>query len=246
LTSGAVRRGRRLLPASDGLSATTSPSDTTLPPDLEQAAVRRLGHVCLVTATSSAALGFVPPLLDSHAPLHVLSTLPGVIVSLLAYAAVASGRIPVRRLLALGLVYEVVLGFFVAVGFHSAATAPAGGSPGWTPVAVWLMVFPLMIPATTGRTVVATLATAAMDPLGLWVSRAAHVSWSDLGTTFLPTLLAAVIAPIAARIVYGLTVEVGRARRLGSYRLVEKLGQGGWAKSGAGATACWRARRRSS
>ena len=117
----------------------------------------------------------------------MLSTLPGVIVSLLAYAAVASGRISVRRLLALGLVYEVVLGFFVAVDFHSAAIAPAIGSRGWTPVAVWLMVFPLMIPAPTGRTVVATLATAAMDPLGLWVSRGAHASWSDLGSTFLPT-----------------------------------------------------------
>ena len=107
--------------------------------------MRRLGHVCLVTAASSAALGFVPPMLQSHAPLHVLSTLSSVIVSLLAYAAVASGRISVRRLLALGLVYQVVLGFFVAVDFHSAAIAPSTGSRGWTPVAVWIMVFPRMI-----------------------------------------------------------------------------------------------------
>ena len=128
MTDPTSTRGQRLVPAANGPSTTASTSDATLPADLEQAAVRRLGHVCLVAAASSAALGFVPPLLESHAPLHVLSTLPAVIVSLLAYAAVASGRISVRRLLALGLVYQVVLGFLVAVDFHSAAIAPAGFS----------------------------------------------------------------------------------------------------------------------
>ena len=40
-------------------------------------------------------------------------------------------------------------------------------------------------------------------------------------------MFACILTPIAARIVYGLTVEVRKAREMGSYRLVEKLGQGG-------------------
>ena len=220
---------RRVLPAAGGVSL----SGTSLPSDLELAVVRRLGGVCLVTAAVSAAVVLVPPIVlggeAGHAPLRVPATLLGVVVSLLAYAAVASGRISAPRLLASALVYQVVQGLFMSVGFHSLA-AGTGGSRGWSPVAVWVMVFPLIIPAPTGRTVVATLVTAAMDPLGLWLNGAAHAPWpspADLGSILLPTVLAAAIAPIGARIVYGLTVEVGRARKLGSYHLVEKLGQGG-------------------
>jgi serine/threonine-protein kinase len=240
--------GRRVLPADGGLSL----SGTTLPSDLEHGAVRRLGRVCLVTAAASGALVLVPPIVlrgdAGGAAQHVHSTLLSVIVSLLAYAAVASGRISARRLLEWGLVYQVVQGLFMSVGFHSVAVDAGSGSRGWSPVAVWMMVFPLMIPAPTGRTVVATLATAAMDPLGLWMNGAADAPWpspADLGSIFLPTVLAAVIAPI------GRAHHVrphGRSRpprKLGSYHRWE-AGQGGMGEVWRRATACSRARRRSS
>jgi serine/threonine-protein kinase len=220
---------RRLLPAVGGQSW----SGTTLAADLQNAAVRRLGRVCLVTAVVSGVLGLVPTFLQggaSGAPPQLEATLPSVILSLLGYAAVANGRIPPRRLLAGALAYQVLLGLFMAVGFHATAVSAGAGARGWSPVAVWMVVFPLLIPAPTGRTVLATLATGAADPVGLWVSRAADAPWppsAELGSVFLPTVLAAVIAPIAARIVYGLTIEVSRARELGAYSLVEKLGQGG-------------------
>ena len=40
-------------------------------------------------------------------------------------------------------------------------------------------------------------------------------------------MLAAVLVPVASRIVYGMALEVKRAREMGSYRLVEKIGEGG-------------------
>src|SRR6185369_857212 len=42
-----------------------------------------------------------------------------------------------------------------------------------------------------------------------------------------PYLLVVIMAYVAARVVYSLGTEVSRARELGSYHLVERLGQGG-------------------
>jgi len=99
----------------------------------------------------------------------------------------------------------------------------------WTPVAVWMMIFPLIVPSPPARTILATLLTALTDPLALWVALKAGAPRpaGNLAEMFLPTVMACILAPLAAGIVYGLTVEVGRAREMGSYRLVEKLGVGG-------------------
>src|SRR5262249_39575562 len=113
--------------------------------------------------------------------------------------------------------------------FYGFALEPGVAFRGWTPVAVWMVVFPLIVPAPPRRTVVATLLTAAMDPLALWVtlSRGAPRPAGNLAEMFVPTAMACVLAPIAAKMVYGLRMGVGGAREMGSYRLVEKLGQGG-------------------
>jgi serine/threonine-protein kinase len=78
--------------------------------------------------------------------------------------------------------------------------------------------------------VAASLVTAAMDPLGLWIAVVAGAPAppaAALPRIFLSTVLAALLVPLASRIVYGMALEVKRAREMGSYRLVEKLGEGG-------------------
>jgi serine/threonine-protein kinase len=206
----------------------------TLSPELESAAAHRLGALALVVAAVSALLGCLDPLIGMQSvmgvSLRVSMLAVAVLISLGLYGMIARGHVPPQRALQLGLVYQIVQAFLMAVAFHSITLAPGAVFRGWTSVAVWTLLYPLIVPASPRQVVLGTLASAAMDPLGLWLSVVAGASAPPpavLAQVFLPTAIAAGITPIAARIVYGLTVEVKRAREMGSYRLLEKLGEGG-------------------
>jgi len=208
---------------------------TTLPPDIEAGAARRLGALALLVALVTGLIGTLaqvtgrPSFLGAQIRLAV--TVADVVLSLALFGAIASGRLAARRALAVGVVYEVAHGFLAAVGFHAITQAPDGVVRGWTAAAVWALVYPLIVPSTPARVWLGTLATAATDPLALWVVLAAgHAAWPkapDLALLFFPTALVCILTPLGARIIYGLAVEVKQAREMGSYRLVEKLGEGG-------------------
>lgn len=106
---------------------------------------------------------------------------------------------------------------------------------GVTWVSVWLIVFPLVVPFPFRRTIVTTFLTAASVPAVLGLSLLAHdtppIVEAWIQPYFLdlvgPTFICAGIAAFGARVVYGLTRELSKARQMGSYRLVEKIGAGG-------------------
>jgi len=96
-----------------------------------------------------------------------------------------------------------------------------------------MMVFAVVVPAPPRRALLALLASA-MAPsvvIGVTLHRAGLGALLPPGMLFFhhvfPYLICVGLAYGAARIVYALGADVTRARELGSYRLIERLGQGG-------------------
>jgi eukaryotic-like serine/threonine-protein kinase len=133
-------------------------------------------------------------------------------------------------LLDVGLIYEVAQSFCIAVAFHEVPLRIDAPPRGWTPVAVFILAYPLIVPATRGKAILATFAAAMMDPLGLLISVAAGNPKPPAGflfPLFVPTALAAVIAVVLSRLVYQMRAEAEKGHEMGSYRLEELLGRGG-------------------
>jgi len=206
----------------------------TLSPDLEADAARRLGALALVVGIATVCIGTILQLAGAPAVLGVgvrrglMAT--DIALSFALYFAIARGKLEPRRALDVGLAYQVAHGLLSAIVFYSHTTLPGLSVRGWTPIAVWAMLFPLIVPSSPHRVVIGTLATVGMEPLAMWINLLAGArlpATSDLIQMFFPSMMVIAFAPIAARIVYGLTIKVREAREMGSYRLVEKLGQGG-------------------
>jgi serine/threonine-protein kinase len=133
-------------------------------------------------------------------------------------------------LLDVGLIYEVAQALCISLTFHEVPLRADAVPRGWTPVAVFILAYPLIVPATRGKTVLATLAAAAMDPLGLVVAVASGNPRPPSGfliPMFLPTLLSAGVALVLSRLVHEMTVEAEKGHEMGSYRLEKLLGRGG-------------------
>jgi serine/threonine-protein kinase len=212
LTSGPLRRLRQ--------------ESDRLPPELSAAAARSIGALALTVAAVMAAIGAMDVVFIRAAggAARWSAIAAGAAMSLALFAACRSPRVPAARLLDLGAAYQVGQGFLLALHHHALPQPAAGGAlDGWSPLAVWILTCPLVVPATARRTVVAALATAAAEPLAHALVPSA-AAWQSCARS---VVIAVIVAPVASRIVYGLVLEVVRAREMGSYQLVERIGQGG-------------------
>ena len=209
-----------------------------LPPDIMDAAVRRLGWLALFYAIAFPAIRLTESIgkpwneiFPYPFPLVDVALVGGVLTGALVCALAWSRKICPAVMMNIGLTFEVVGAFWIALSDYGGAPLAEIPYRGFSGIGVWVIFFVLVIPETLGKTILASFLTASMGPVGLVVSTLYYgrtlpepAQWMAL---FFPIFLFAVFAIVLSRFIYSLGLEMRKAREMGSYRLVEKIGAGG-------------------
>jgi eukaryotic-like serine/threonine-protein kinase len=102
--------------------------------------------------------------------------------------------------------------------------------PPISPITVLILFFGMLAPAKPTQMLAAGLIAASMDPLGVWIAHLRGLATPGLlniFAMFYPNYVCAVLAVAPSRVLHRLGRHIREARALGSYQLVERLGEGG-------------------
>jgi hypothetical protein len=216
-------------------------SSPSLPPELLADAARRLGWLALIyvgativghfgrraaiTLTGASAFGF---------QLSDIFALAAMAMGIAVYFATRSRQLSSNRVLDVGLFFQVAGAFGIAVTELSARSLPTIDTLfAYVPAeCVWIVLFPLVVPNTPRKVLVASLLAASMGPAALGFLAAvtgAPIPSPLLVAAFYLTsnYLCAIVAYLVARIVHRFSMRLKHLREIGSYELVERIGEGG-------------------
>ena len=228
--------GRLLDPASrTTLGSSPSPE---LPDELALDSARRLRTACLVFialwGVSLAVNHLVAPWLAlpldqvvPWPPVADLVAIGWIALSVVVYLAAPHAARRGAPLVHIALGYQIALGFAVGL-INQWEPQVLAGRLSW--LCVLILVFPTIVTAPPAKVFGASLAVATMDPIGLLIARARGLELPPVALlvwAYLPNYICAGLAVLPAQIIHHLGRKVRRARELGSYRLVARIGRGG-------------------
>jgi len=212
-----------------------TPVRAELPGELSRESRGRVRVAALIGVLAyTVFLAFWPVRLGGASPLERTLALANDLVGLGLCAAlglVASWRmIPDRAVFTIALDVEVIVCVVVSVAAPWAAFVRTGHVFSLTWVVPVIILFPLVVPTPLRTTLLVSIVCALTMPvaIALLAARGLIVAAArDVIAAGVSGAVAVVIAMIAARTVYGAARQRAAAENVGSYELLERLGQGG-------------------
>jgi hypothetical protein len=215
------------------------PASADLPRDLLERFARRLGLAALIYAiVYTLAYGSARLTQDFSQQWGYTGIYPAdlvatffVLLSLGMFVVTRRDSLECTRILHWGLIYEVIgaVGIDISIIFMREWPAGIEMAPlSWS--AVWIVMFPLLVPSTRAKTLIAAVAAASVRPLLYMIAVAGALEPLPAATLIgliLPNYICVGIAIAGSRVIYGMGKDIGKARQMGSYRLIDLLGEGG-------------------
>ena len=240
-----------LLRAGAPTRASSRTTSWTLPPDLHEDAARRVRAVALVYATAYFLAGVLPPLLSAEGravffsrTLHWLTAAVSIGDALALAWLVGSPRFSAQVKLLAGLAFQVLGSYGIAAAEYQNILSPiirrdyGHADFGLSWVSVWVLQFTMVVPTPPRVALLgAALSLSAVPVMFALGDNVAQPPMLFFLRLVLPYLVVLLVAYVGSRVIYRLGAEVSKARKMGSYRLVERLGKGGMGE-------VWRAQHR--
>jgi eukaryotic-like serine/threonine-protein kinase len=234
--------GRRLEPLNqswDEREAVRAAANKELRGEVLGSSVDRLAGIAgisglVLTACLLAVLAFADRTRHPWDVAHstfVITLSVAVGTSALVFALTRLPKLRAQHAYDIGSAYLFVLALMLGVLRHSYPWAPGELVRQVSPAVIPILAFAALIPAAPRGSLATLLVAAATDPLALYAMRGREgaIPFAQILLFCASPFGAALLGYKISRVIHRLNEGIERAREIGSYRLVEKLGAGGMA-----------------